>query len=78
MKRFLVALSILLLGACTHSIEPCGKVVCVEEKAGGYTSSKYEYKVTIKDMDWCSAVHEIILFTNDEYKIGDTITFIKK
>lgn len=81
MKRFLLALSILsilLLGSCTHIVKPYGKVVSVEKRVGGYTSSGYGYKVTIEGMDWVSASGKIVLITNDEYEIGDTVAIVKK
>jgi len=75
MKKVLISLLLAITTcSCNHIIGPYGKVVGVEEN----TSSNWEYKVTVKGIDRTSALREMILFTNDKYEIGDTITIVKK
>ena len=79
MKKVLISLLLVIATcSCKHINIPYGTVTCVEEKAGGYLSSRYGYKVTVRGMDWTSASCEMILYTNDKYEIGDTLTIVKK
>lgn len=73
MRKISLLLFLFLCVSCAEYVRDEGTVTKVERSLNG----DYKYIVTVKDMCLYSK-HDIVIFTDTFYQVGDTVQIIKK
>lgn len=70
--------SLMLMCGCKQRITEFGVVKKIELNESAFNGFNYKYKVTVSNDLNASWMCNVILFTDELYKIGDTVKVTKK